>query len=49
VELVAPRTSAGRESILELESARGKLRIELKGPSAAELAGISRALWEMLA
>ena len=49
VELVAPRTSGGRECILELESARGKLRIELKGPAAAGLAGISRALWEMLA
>ena len=49
LELIAPHTSAGRECILELEGPRGKLRIELKGAPTAELASISRALWEMLA
>ncbi len=49
IELIAPHTSAGREYILELEGPRGKLRIELKGLATAEVAGISRALWEMLA
>src|SRR5215471_12263363 len=49
MELIAPQTSAGRECILELEGARGNLRIELKGRATAEIAGISRALWEMLA
>jgi hypothetical protein len=49
VELCAPQTSAARECVLELESPRGKLRIELKGTAMAEVSGISRALWEMLA
>ena len=49
VELIAPETSAARECILELEGRRGKLRIELKGTAMAEVSGISRALWEMLA
>ncbi|HXS95666.1 MAG TPA: hypothetical protein VN736_13770 [Candidatus Limnocylindrales bacterium] len=49
VELVAPQTSAGPECMLEVESARGRLRIDLKGMTVAELAGISRALWEMIA
>ena len=48
VELVAPPTSAGQECVLEVESPRGRLRIELKGMAVAELAGISRALWEMI-
>ena len=48
VELVAPQLAAGQECILELESSRGKLRIELKGTTTAEVAGISRALWEMI-
>ena len=49
VELVAPQASAAQECVLELESPRGKLRMELKGTTTAELAGISRTLWEMLA
>jgi hypothetical protein len=49
VELIATPPSAGRECMLELEGAHGKLRIELKGLSTAEVAAISRALWEMLA
>lgn len=49
IELITPPTSGGRECILELEGPHGKLRIELKGMATAEVAGISRALWEMLA
>jgi hypothetical protein len=49
VEVFAPQTAAARECVLELESPRGKLRIELKGTAMAEVSGISRALWEMLA
>lgn len=49
IELMAPPSSAGRECILELEGRRGKLRIELKDMATAEVADISRALWEMLA
>lgn len=49
VELIAPQTSSGGESAIELEGLRGKLRIELKGTAPAELVNISRALWELLA
>ena len=48
VELVAPQSAAGQECMLEVESSRGRLRIELKGMTVAELADISRALWEMI-
>ena len=48
MELIAPQTSAARECVLELEGPGGKLRIELKGTTTAELSGVSRALWEML-
>src|SRR5690349_5134309 len=49
VELIAQQTSAERECVLQLDGRHGKLRIELKGMAAAELADISRSLWEMLA
>ena len=49
LELIAPQTSTARKCVLELEARRGKLRMELSGVAAAEVAGISRALWEMLA
>lgn len=49
VELLAPQTSAEGECVLQLEGRRGKLRIELKGMATAELADLSRSLWEMLA
>jgi hypothetical protein len=31
-----------------LEGARGKLRLRLRGSAAEDLAGLSRALWEVL-
>ncbi|MBV8400957.1 MAG: hypothetical protein JOZ17_19820 [Acetobacteraceae bacterium] len=48
MELIGSQVSSGRECVLELESPRGKLRIELRGAATAEVAGVSRALWEML-
>ena len=49
VELVAPRTQSIAECTLEVEGRRGKLRIQLKGVSASDLAVLSRALWEAAA
>jgi hypothetical protein len=46
VELVAPQTQSVPECTLEMEGRRGKLRIQLKGASASDLAVLSRALWE---
>jgi len=46
VELVAPRAQPVPECTLEVEGRRGKLRIQLKGASASDLAVLSRALWE---
>jgi hypothetical protein len=48
VELIGSRVSDNRECVLELASSRGKLRIELRGAATAEVAGISRALWEII-
>jgi hypothetical protein len=47
VELIAPQP-ASTECVIEVEGRRGKLRIQLQGTAAAELPGISRALWEMI-
>ena len=49
MELIASQRPAARECVLELEGPGGKLRIELKGTTTAELSDVSRALWEMLA
>ena len=46
VELVAPQTQPVPECTLEVEGRHGKLRIQLKGASASDLATLSRALWE---
>ena len=46
VELVAPQTQSVPECILELKGRHGKLRIQLKGASASDVATLSRALWE---
>ena len=45
VELAPPPTAAA-ECVIELEGPRGKLRIQWKGATAPDLAGISRVLWE---
>jgi hypothetical protein len=46
VELVATQTQPVPECTLEVEGRQGKLRIQLKGASASDLATLSRALWE---
>jgi hypothetical protein len=46
VELVAPQAIGVSECIIELEGTRGKVRIQWKGTTAPDLAGLSRALWE---
>ena len=45
VELAPPPT-ASAECVIELEGPRGKLRIQWKGATAPDLAGLSRVLWE---
>ena len=47
VELVTPRMQSVPECTLEVEGSRGKLRIQLKGASASDLASLSRVLWEL--
>jgi hypothetical protein len=46
VELVTPRAHSIAECTIELEGPRGTVRIQLRGASASDLAGLSRALWE---
>jgi len=43
VELAPPPAA---ECVIELEGPRGKLRIQWKGATAPDLAGLSRVLWE---
>ena len=46
LELVAPAGPGLTECVIELEGPRGKMRIQWKGATAPDLAGLSRALWE---
>ena len=46
VEMMVPQAVGGSECTIELEGRNGKLRIHWKGATAADLAGLSRALWE---
>jgi hypothetical protein len=46
VELLTPGTGGGMECLIELEGPRGKMRIQWKGNSTPDLAGLSRVLWE---
>jgi hypothetical protein len=46
VELIAPRTTPLTECTIELEGRQGKLRVHCKGATAADLATLSRALWD---
>ena len=46
VEMMVPQAVGAAECTIELEGRNGKLRIHWKGATAAELAGLSRALWE---
>lgn len=47
VEFLTPRAISVPECTIELEGRRGTVRIQLKGASASDLAGLSRALWEV--
>jgi hypothetical protein len=46
VELIAPAGTPCCECVIEVEGPRGRMRIEWKGPTAPDLAGLSRVLWE---
>jgi hypothetical protein len=46
LELVTPQAVSLSECVIELEGPRGKMRIQWKGATAPDLAGLSRALWE---
>jgi hypothetical protein len=46
VELMAPTVDL-RECTIELEGRKSKLRIHWKGATAADVATLSRALWEV--
>jgi hypothetical protein len=46
VELIAPRPGSSPECRVELEGPRGRMRIDLKGVTTAELVTLSRALWD---
>jgi len=45
--LVTPQVQSVPECTLEVEGRRRKLRIQLKGASASDLASLSRVLWEV--
>jgi hypothetical protein len=49
LELVAPHAVGLPECTIELEGVSGKLRIHWKGATAADIAGLSRALWDAVA
>lgn len=45
LELMPPTGSPIPECVVELEGARGRMRIHMKGTATAELMGLSRMLW----
>lgn len=46
MELVRSPTIGMSECLIELEGPHGKMRVQWKGTTAPDLAGLSRALWE---
>jgi hypothetical protein len=46
MELLAPGTAGASECLIELEGPHGKMRIQWKGATGADLASLSRAWWE---
>ena len=46
LELVPPQAVGLAECLIELEGPHGKMRIQWKGSTAPDLAGLSRVLWE---
>jgi hypothetical protein len=49
VELISSSSAHSCECIIEVEGPRGRMRVEWKGSTAPDLAGLSRALWEPVA
>lgn len=47
VEMMAPHAAVSSECTIELEGRKGKLRIHWMGATAADLVGLSRALWDV--
>jgi hypothetical protein len=47
VELMPPTSVDLRECTIELEGRKGKLRIHWKGATSADVAVLSRALWDV--
>ncbi|MGH9608804.1 MAG: hypothetical protein ACRD34_03930 [Bryobacteraceae bacterium] len=45
LELMSPQAGLS-ECLIELEGPRGKMRIQWKGATGGDLAGLSRVLWE---
>ena len=46
VEMMVPDAAVPSECTIELEGRKGKLRIHWMGATAADLAGLTRALWD---
>jgi|SRR5579872_30105 len=46
VELIGSQVGGLSECLIELEGPQGKMRIQWKGTTAPDLAGLSRTLWE---
>ena len=46
MELITPRPGSVASAVGELEGPRGRMKIELKGITTAELVALSRALWD---
>ena len=46
VELMSCANGRACECIIEVEGQRGRIRVEWKGSTAPDLAGLSRVLWE---
>ncbi len=46
VEMMVPHAAVSSECTIELEGRKGKLRIHWTGATAADLAGLTRALWD---
>ena len=47
VELVASHSNSQPECIIELEGQQGKFRIHWKGATAADVASLTRSLWDV--
>jgi hypothetical protein len=46
VELIASSETHPCECVIEVHGPRGRMRVEWKGSTAPDLAGLSRVLWE---